>query len=136
MHHLAILWPNLVTATMKGVHIMLNRKLMATALVATLAVSVSSQASAADFRFGFHHANPVAAVAGAVIGAAIITNALAPRPVYYGPPPVAYAPAPYYAPAPAYYPAPAAYYAPAPVYYGGPAVYIGGPSRYYAVRRR
>ena len=113
---------------------MLNKKLMATVLAASLAISMSTQASAADFRYGYHRVNPVAAVAGAVIGAAVVSSILAP-PAYYAPP-VAYAPGPYYAPAPAYYPAPAAYYAPGPVYYGGPAVYFSGRSRYYVGRRR
>jgi len=115
---------------------MLKRKLMATALVITLAISMSAPASAADFRFGFHRLNPIAAVAGVVIGAAVVSSILTPRPVYYAPPPVAYAPGPYYAPAPAYYPAPVVYYAPGPAYYGGPAVYIGGRSHYYAGHRR
>ena len=114
---------------------MLNQKLAATVLVASLAISMSTQASAGDFRFGFHRANPVAVVAGAVIGAAVVSSILSP-PVYYAPPPVAYAPGPYYAPAAAYYPAPVAYYAPGPVYYGRPAVYVGGRSRYYVGRRR
>ena len=115
---------------------MLNQKLAATVLVASLAISMSTQASAGDFRFGFHRANPVAVVAGAVIGAAVVSSILAP-PAYYVQAPVAYAPGPYYAPAPAYYyPRPVAYYAPGPVYYGGPAVYIGGRTRYYVGRRR
>lgn len=98
---------------------MLNRKLIAAALTVALATLMSNQAFA-DGHDGFRRADPVAVVAGAVIGAAVVSSVFGPPRVYYAPPPVVYAPAPvYYPPAPYYY-------APAPVYYGGPAVYFGG----------
>ena len=104
---------------------MLNRKLMAVALTVPLATSMSNHAFADDHG-GFHRVNPVAVVAGAVIGAAVVSSVFGPPRVYYAPPPVAYAPVPYYAPAPVYYSPAPYYYAPAPIYYGGPAVYFGG----------
>jgi hypothetical protein len=87
------------------------------AIASVTALLATATPALAHERHGHGHSDNAAgllafgAIAGALIGTAILAQH------HDEPPPVAYAPPP------AYYPAPPAYYAPAPAYYGAPGYY-------------
>jgi len=97
------------------------RKLLATTLVAVVAVSLSSPEALAGGHYNGHHGDHYnnnrvwAAVGVGILGGALIGAAVnRPAPVYYQQPPVVYVPPPVYVERPVYVQQPA--YVPPPSY--------------------